>query len=54
MTPVAVLRETDIGGVKVKNASLHNMSEIIRKDLHINDNVLIRRAGDVIPEVIKI
>ncbi|GIR93444.1 MAG: hypothetical protein CM15mP93_16310 [Thiotrichaceae bacterium] len=54
LTPVAVLRETDIGGVKVKNASLHNMSEIIRKDLHINDNVLIRRAGDVIPEVIKI
>ena len=54
VTPVAVLRETDIGGVKVKNASLHNMSEVIRKDLHINDNVLIRRAGDVIPEVIKI
>ena len=51
ITPVAELKPVNIGGVLVSRASLHNMDEIIRKDIRINDIVYVKRAGDVIPEV---
>ena len=54
LTPVANLEPVEVGGAIIKNATLHNMSEIKRKDIGIGDKVLIRRAGDVIPEVIKV
>jgi DNA ligase (NAD+) len=53
LTPVAVLDPVHIGGVEVSRASLHNQSEIERKDIRIGDTVLVERAGDVIPHVVK-
>ena len=54
ITPVARLKPTFVSGVTVTNASLHNEAELLRKDVHINDFVLIRRAGDVVPEVVSV